>query len=308
MRLNIWSTALLFFLNLSVVDANEISVMNIKYGYGDIYWGREASTSYPVIYPLYKSESYERFIIQHPDATIADLYYLYYNISESENKKSQEIYDLDVSLTVSQEEYNVLARVVFNNKSNNDYFINKRMLPSYDTAFGAMCSASFLITTENIKLDYLGRSCDFGDYMRDWWLKIGGGEQFSYEVLLNHAYEFLPGGHQYQIGSLEFPVVTEQWFLEKKTYKTMFMILDWRSICPIKTDFPLVLKKRWLCPQYEFEIRKNNLKYILNRLGFNGDGSKEYFLIRTNQVSVYIDANKDTSWYQFMRKTHRNSN
>lgn len=309
LRLNIWNAVILFFLNIPVIHANEIGVMNIKYGYGDIYWGGEASTSYPVIYLLYKSESYERFIRQHPDASIVDLYYLHHEVSESENKQSQRIHDLDVSLTVTQKKYNVLARVVFSNKSNNKYFINKRMLPSYDAAFGVMCSASFLITTEDIKLDYLGRSCDFGDHMRDWWLKIGAGEQFSYTVKLNRAYEFLPGRHQYQIGSLEYPVVTEQWFTEKNMYNAMFAIFDMYSPCLIKSKYPLIFEARWLCPNYEYEYEpwKNNLRNTLNRLGFNDDVSKEYFLIRTNQVSVYIDANKETSWYQFMNKTNRNS-
>lgn len=51
--------------------------------------------------------------------------------------------------------------------------------------------------------------------MQDWWLSIEPGEIFSYTIPLNRAYEFLPGEHQYQIGSLEYPIVTEQCFSEK---------------------------------------------------------------------------------------------
>ena len=167
-----------------------------------------------------------------------------------------------------------------------------------DIFFGVICSASFLITTNNVKLDYLGHSCDFGNDIQDWWLEIESGESFSYTIPLNLAYEFLPGKHQYQIGSLEYPIITKEWFSEKNMYNKMFSIFNWLSPCSMKTDYPLVLERRFLCPQYE--VDKNDLRRVLNNFGFNGNSSDYYFEIRTNQVSILIDANKNTSYYQFM--------
>lgn len=272
----------------------------VKYGYGEIYWGGEASTAEPVIYPLNESSAYDALIQKQPNATIFELY-PYYEVSERENELRKKIYAIDVLLTVKQENNNVLADVIFHNKSNRNYYINKWRLPSFtgDPFFGVMCSSSFLITMGNIKFDYLGNSCDFGDDMEDWWLKIEPGEEFSYTIPLNRAYEFLPGKHRYQIGSLEYPIVTEQWFSEKKIYNTMFSILDSRSLCPIKTNNPLVLERWFLCPQYE--SGENDLRRILNNIGFNSNESEYYFELRTNEVSVLIDANRATSYYLFMR-------
>lgn len=291
----------LLFLNSSIADVHATGIAVIKYGYGKIYWGKKASTADPVVYPLDESSAYDDLIRKQPDATIANLY-PYYEISEAESELQKKAYEIEVSLTVTQEDNDVLANVEFHNKSNKNYFIYKWGMPSIarDPVFGVMCGSSFLITMNNIKLDYLGHTCDFGDDMRDWWLKIKPGERFSYIIPLNRAYEFLPGKHQYQIGSLEYPIVTEQWFSEKKIYNVMFSIFDRRSLCPIKTDYPLVSKYRFLCPQYE--SGKNDLKHILNNIGFNGDGSGYYFEIRTNQVFILINANKNTSYYQFIKK------
>lgn len=67
----------------------------------------------------------------------------------------------------------------------------------------------------------------------------------------------------------------------------------------MKTDRPLISERRFLCPQYE--NNENDLKIFLNNYGFNSSSSDNYFEIRTNQVSVLIDANKCTSYYQFMK-------
>ena len=296
----------LLFVHQLIASVNAAGLSAIKYGYGKIYWGEKASTAKPVVYPLHESFAFNDLVKQQSDATISDLY-PYYGISEVESREQEKIYAIDVSLTVRQENKDVFANVVFYNKSNKDYFIYKWGMPSLarDPSFGVMCGSSFLITTNNIRLDYLGHSCDFGNDMRDWWLKIESGKHFSYIIPLNKTYEFLPGRHQYQIGSLEYSIVSEQWFSEKIIYNTMFEIFDWRSTCPIKTDFPLVSQEWLLCPQYDFG--KNDLRRILNDIGFNGDESEYYFNIRSNQVSILIDADEDTSYYRFMEKKRQNA-
>jgi len=297
----------LFILNLSISGANATGVELIKYGYGKIYWGKKASTAKPVVYPLSESSAYEDLIRKQPNATITDLYPSY-EISEEENKWREKKYAIDVFLTVKQDKKNVVANITFHNKSNRNYFIYKWGMPStaLDPFFGTTCGSSFLITTSNIKLDYLGHSCDFGDETQDWWLKIGPRESLSYTIPLNRAYEFLPGKHQYQIGSLEYPIVTEQWFSEKKIYSSMFSVFDKRSSCPIKTNNPLVSERRFLCPQYG--AGENDLRRILNDVNFNDNESKYYFSIRTNQVSIFINADENTSYYQFIDKIKQNAN
>lgn len=289
----------ILFYNMSITCANAVDVIVMKYGYGEIYWGKNASTADPIVYPLNESSAYADLISEQPDSTIADLYPYYY-ISEGESKLQQKVRAIDVSLTVRQASSSVLANVTFHNKSNQNYFINRRGMPSdsMDMGFGVMCSSSFLITTNNIKLDYLGHSCDFGDDIHNWWGVIKPGESFSFIAPLNLAYEFLPGKHQYQIGSLEYAIATEQWFDEKIMYNTMFEVLDIRSKCPIKTDLPLMFEQRLLCPQPS----EDNLRSILEERTFDGDSGEYYFEIRTNQVSISIDADKNTSYYQFMLK------
>ena len=300
LQINRGGRMLLFLclLNLSIAGANATGVSLIKYGYGKIYWGKKASTAEPVVYPLSESSAFENLIRKQPNSTIADLY-PYYRISEKESKWREKKYAIDVFLAVRQEKNNVIANITFNNKSNKSYFIYKSGIPSTarDIFFGVICGSSFLITTDNVKLDYLGHSCDFGNDIQDWWLEIESGESFSYTIPLNRAYEFLPGKHQYQIGSLEYPIITKEWFSEKNMHNKMFSIFNWRSSCSMKTDYPLVLKRRFLCPRYE--VDKNNLRRVLNNFGFNGNSSDYYFEIRTNQVSILIDANKNTSYYQF---------
>lgn len=216
----------LLLLNLPMASVNANEVIIIKYGYGKIYWGRGASTAEPIVYPLNESSAYESLILKQPNATIVELYPRY-EISEMESGFRREEFKIDAFLTVKQEKNNVIANVTFYNKSDRSYFIYKRGMPSTarDIFFGVMCGSSFLITTGNVKLDYLGHSCDFGNDIQDWWLEIESGESFSYTIPLNLAYEFLPGKHQYQIGSLEYPIVTKEWFSEKTCTIKCFLYL-----------------------------------------------------------------------------------
>ncbi|MCE0826884.1 transposase [Buttiauxella sp. A2-C2_NF] len=289
----------LLLFNMSITCANAVGVIVMKYGYGEIYWGKKAFTADPMVYPLNESSAYERLMGKQSGATIADLY-PNYDIGEAENKQSQKVRAIDVSLKVRQASSNILVTITFHNKSNKNYFINGHSLPTETgIAFSLMCGSSFLITTNDIKLDYLGRSCDFGDDLRNGWNIIEPGKHFSFTVPLNFAYEFLPGKHQYQIGSLEYAIATEQWFDEKIMFNTMFRVFEIRSTCPIKADLPLVFEERWLCPQYNVG---DGVRDDLEDMGFNGDSGEYYFEIRTNQVSISIDADKNTSYHQYLKK------
>lgn len=203
-----------------------------------------------------------------------------------------------------EKNHNVMAKVVFFNKSDHDYFIYRGGLPSTagDIFFGIMCGSYFRITADNIKLDYLGHSCDFGNDLEKNREKIKPGRKLKFTVWLNLAYEFLPENHQYQIGTLEYGVVTKEWFSEVIAKRTMFRILERRAECPIKTDLPLMTELQYMCPQSKSGERVNDLSSILEDIGFDGGNSKNYFRIRSNQVSISVNADKETSYYQYLRK------
>lgn len=300
LKINNVKFTVVFFCAVSITYVNATDVIVMKFGYGEIYWGKKAFTVDPVVYPLNDSYAYDKLMLRQHDATTANLN-PYYEFNTEENNLTQKERAMVASLKIWQKKQNVLAKVELHNKSSHDYFVNRGGMPSLSGAvsFGVMCGSDFRLTTGNIKLDYLGRYCDFGDDRQNNWVDIKPGETFSFIVPLNLAYEFLPGKHQYQIGSLEYEVVTKQWFSEVDANNTMFSIFNRRSDCPIKTALPIVLKEWRLCPQYE--SRKNDLESIMNDLGFDGGISKNYFQIRTNQVSITINADKKTSYYQFMR-------
>ncbi|WP_330985832.1 MULTISPECIES: transposase [Enterobacterales] len=293
---------MLFFLlsNISVFYANAADVIIMRKGYGLIYWGDKSSTYNPSVYPLKGSYAYEELLQWKSDGTTADLHPQYV-ISDEENRQLKKMFAIDATLRVRQQKYNVFATVTFHNKSNHTYFISRGRMPAdeWGGGFGVMCGSAFRITSEDIKLDYLGHSCDFGRDRLNGWAEIKRGEVFSFAVPINLAYEFLPGKHQYQIGSLEYKVVTKQWFTEVEAYDAMFGILNFRAACPIKTDLPLVTERWFMCPQYEFG--KGDLESILDDFGFDRNHSKYSFKIRTNQVSVTINADKQTSYYHFFR-------
>lgn len=269
-----------------------------KYGYGNIDWGgKRTKFNEPEIYLLRESSAFHRILSKKPEATTRDIY-PFYSISDSENKATQMAYKIYEVLSVQQDKDSVIATLTFHNKSSQDYFIHKEYLPSGYPGFSEICGGAFKITAKNITLDYIGRYCEFEtNYTKDAWLVIRKGETISFKIVLNNAYEFLPGKYKYNIGTLEYSLVTELWFIEKNIYRTMFSILERRVPCPINTERPLVIEFRWLCPQYS-NGDENGLKYFLELKGIDEGKSKNYFEIRSNQVSVMINSNSKMSYYQ----------
>ncbi|WP_330986213.1 MULTISPECIES: transposase [Enterobacterales] len=303
MRVKSGKLLLLFIFNtVLTTSVNAADIIFMKYGYGKIYWGDKSSTFDPAIYPLKDSYAYDKLMQRQPRATTANLN-PYYDVNEWDNNQTQKDRAIVASLKVWQKKHDVLSQVKIHNESGRSYFIYRGGLPSLagPVSFGVMCGSDFRLTTGDIKLDYLGHSCDFGNDLQNNWVEIESGDELSFIVKLNLAYEFLPGKHQYQVGSLEYEVVTKEWFTEVISNATMFSIFNRRSECPIKTELPIVIKEQSLCPQYEF--RTNDLESIMNDLGFDGDNSNNYFQIRTNQVSITIDADENTSYYHFLRST-----
>lgn len=293
---------LIFVLMLSMSNAfaaNDLLV--ITHGYGDVSWSEKENFNSPVIYPLNQSKQYFQGLDKKHHAT-RDIYH-YYVLSDFENKKTQISHKLNVSLSVRQDKSKVFSKVTFYNRSNQDYFIFRGQLPSEESNYSEMCGDSFLITSGNIKLDYLGRRCQFGNERfsdrNSSWKRIKAGEKYAFSAILNRAYEFLPGEHQYTIGSLEYSVVMDEWFTENNNNRMMFAIFNLISSCPIITEKPLVVQKRWLCPQYIGS--DHDLRYILRHIGIDNNKSSHNFVLRTNEVVTTINVAGDASYYQFLK-------
>lgn len=266
-----------------------------KYGYGRIDWGDKVTDlEKPEIYPLQESRAYEQLLVVYPNMSILELF-PYYSISDIENETSQIKEKLKVRLSVQQKAGKVIAIITFHNISNKDYYIHRGRIPriQYDHVFGPLCDASFLITSDNVRLDYMGKYCEFeSDTPKDDWYKISAGGNFSTSVILNFAYEFLPGIHKYDIGSVEYSVVNESWFIDKNIYKSIVSIIDDPDLCNLKHNGYTMEEINSLCGFDE--SNKNGIKYFMERFNIDAINKENHFEIRTNQVSIEIDGDKVT--------------
>ncbi|WP_330986211.1 MULTISPECIES: transposase [Enterobacterales] len=274
-------------------------VASIKYGYGKDKFGNVNITYEPELYLLKDSLSYRELLKKNSDSTVRDIY-PYYSISIFDNQMVKRNNNINVTLSVQKSKGKVLALVRFYNKSGRSYYVHRNFLPSH----GSMCDSAFLITTDNIKLDYLGRHCQYESdgikYIRSNREEIKPGKSYSFFYTLNKEYEFLPGKHQYNIGSLEYSLVTDEWFIEYDIYVLMFRMFYGYAYCPELTYDYVVLNRRWYCTSSGPE--ESELRYFLEQLGFDGGRSKSSFEIRTNQVIVTINGTKDTSYISLLRK------
>lgn len=77
----------------------------------------------------------------------------------------------------------MFAAVLIKNDSSRSYYVHKQNLPvTYSIVSGGTgyCSDMFLITTNNIRLDYLGGRCEYNDNTdRDTWIVIPAKKQSS---------------------------------------------------------------------------------------------------------------------------------
>lgn len=55
-----------------------------------------------------------------------------------------------------------------------------------------------------------------------YWQKIPAGNNYSSLVLLDLPYEFPLGKYRYNIGSIEYFVVNNEWFIDQWIYKSFF--------------------------------------------------------------------------------------
>lgn len=154
---------IVFYLLFILYCNNAYSNNNIllkEYGYGSLYW-RGQKHNKPNIYNLLESNEYI------PEGTPVSEIGQNYIITQDENKKLQSIIGISSNLFVKIKGNNVIAEVKFLNNSNKSLYIHKKNIPLSN---GKLCDNRFLITTDNIELDYLGGWCNYGAELltHDW--------------------------------------------------------------------------------------------------------------------------------------------
>lgn len=228
-----------------------------------------------------------------------------YRMSDDESAVEQKRHDLYANLTVRQEGQYVLATVTFKNKSIQPYYIHKSRLPGENgTDFYPLCGNTFSIRADDIHLDYIGNRCQFTDNcfgeLANWY-EISPGEEYQFTVKLNdfyidintntyaYGYVFPEGVKRYNIGSLEYSIVNEKWFIEQSMYELIFDILDFKYQYCKGDRANHVIEIHDLCSIYYSETPSVfYFERYLKDLNGNNFGDT-YFEIRTNQVILNID-------------------
>lgn len=282
-------TMMVFIVGSCSVHANENVVLQ-KYTYGYPY-SSEGRRNKPVIDPLPKAG------LTH-DGKV-NVIYPYYSIDEQQSNLEQYKHHLHVHLSLRIIKQHVVATVNFQNRSGQAYFVHKSRLAIEDPDFYPLYGPAFSIATEGVSSFYLGNRWHFDDEVNDSkvaWQELPDNKNYSFTVKLNDAYAFLSKKHDYSIGTLEYSIVNAQWFVEKRIYKALVSILEWKYLtCQIRENSNYIFRINKLClVGYSNEIPISDFLYELDLQGFNSDN---YFEIRTNQVKIKIDGDKLTSPY-----------
>ncbi|MGK9174944.1 hypothetical protein KXR87_17270 [Yokenella regensburgei] len=265
-----WMLAIVIIFNGATCYASE-EMLLIRYHYGSLVWDG-ARHEKAAIVPYFISS----------DATrINDVIYPRFTIGDAESKALQEEYKLSVKLDVKKKDKYLQARVVIQNKSTIPYYVHKNMLATAISS-DPLCGNTFSIATDGIELRYLQTMCH---YDRDEeWERIPAGGTFAYSVNLNEAYAFPSGYRRYNIGSLEYDVVTENWFQEQNINEAMFAILDWEYHCKIEKNVSYIKYDKFVC-----DMEKKSFSSFIYLSGLRSEISENEFYIRTNQVTIYLD-------------------
>ncbi|MCU6174639.1 hypothetical protein [Citrobacter cronae] len=256
---------------LSIKKTNAENIITKEYGYGSLYWELDKHNK-PSIYNILDSNGYI------PEGTSIRDILPSYSIGQNENIDTKNALNVSLLLSITNKKRDVIATVKFLNKSKNSLYIYKKNIPSGGKI---LCDNRFLITSKNINIDYLGGWCNYGSVFYDQdWLKIPAKKRYSYSIILNKFYDFLPGNNVYNIGSFEQIVVSDKWLTTKRINNSMFRILNW-------IDNPPINKSK--------KYTNDNIANYFYNLGFNGQPPA--FYIRTNEVAIKIDGDKIKSFY-----------
>lgn len=201
---------------------------------------------------------------------------------------TQAMYGVKTSLSINVDGGYVIATVVFENNSGQSFYLYKKQIPTPD---GKLCDERFYITTGNIKLDYLGGWCNYGSTFNEQdWIEVPTGEKYSYSVLLNQFYEFMPEMKNYSIGGLEQFIINHEWIVKYHIRNFMRSILTSYDSCKHDYNFNYANNIESTKTYNEISI----LDYLSN-LGLYDE--KPHGIIRTNEVLIDIDGGKIKGFY-----------
>lgn len=124
-----------------------------------------------------------------------------YEESDSDNALLKIAKKIDFNITIHISEGEVYSDVNIKNLSVKGVYIWRGDLYSY----GNQLSGDFFnIITDTIRLQYLGAKVNFGaspELVSDY-IVIAPGEEVNERIKLNAYYQFLPGNHRYDIGTV----------------------------------------------------------------------------------------------------------
>ncbi|ECF3155634.1 hypothetical protein ACVUCS_004459 [Salmonella enterica subsp. enterica] len=218
----------------------------------------------------------------------------YYTISENESLYKQNKNKIYLNLSAHQKGRLVVATITLSNKSRKSYFIHRLTLPQTidGDPYWPLCSGVFIPIMDNIQLDFFKKAtCRFGDWTsKSVWREVLPGEALSFDVTLNDYYIFLPGAHQYNIGTVEFTIVNSEWFSEQHIYKHFLAIVNWDidSVCLHMDNIIYGLEKWQVWRDCGYYRGHGLFQDFLERFDYSG-GNDHIFKVRSNQVVVDID-------------------
>ena len=257
-----------------------------KYGYGKLYWNGVLHKK-PELYPLLESKRY--ITPDTPPSGVPP----FYKTSDLESENMQLDTKVILHLSINQKNGDVFAIVKIENNSTKSYFMSMRNLPKFNSkkmTNSLPCSEMFLITADNIRLDYLGGKCSHSSYQeRDSWVEIFAGKSLSYRVKLNDTYEFPSGKMRYNIGTLEYSMVNEKWFIEQNSNVAFFSIMNKNEMCDEEEySMRMINPDKANC---SYADDADNIEGFLSKYNFNG-GDLNGFILRSNQIITEIDGDE----------------
>lgn len=245
-------------------------------GYGFLMWDGIKHDK-PGIWPYYYLSDAKH---------INDMIYPNFRISDAENKVTQKKYKLYTQLVVQQKNKYLQAHVVFKNRSKISYFVHlSGILSPRNAVSHPLCNNAFSITTGGTLLNFLLVPCRYySEDEPDNWREVMANSDYNFTINLNEAYAFPPGYRRYNIGSLEYNVVTEKWLREQYFFNLMFSIFEWELSCKTRKNTSYIKHEKNVC-----KIKDSTLRSFLYFHGFEGSNENEHFSIRTNQVVIYAN-------------------
>lgn len=260
-------------------------VLLTRYGYGFLLWDGIKHDK-PGIWTYYERPDTQR---------INDIISPNFRISDAESQAMQENHKLYAKLDLRQKNKYLQAYVKLKNRSNRSYFVHlSGILSPHNAVSHPLCNDAFSITTEGISLDFLLVPCRYySDDEPDNWREVTAGSDYNFIVNLNEAYAFPPGCRRYNIGSLEYNVVTQKWLREQYFFNLMFSIFEWELSCEIRKNISYIEHEKNVC-----KIKNCTLRSFLYFHGFEGSNESERFNIRTNQVVVYVSGEAIKPFYK----------